>query len=304
MQKLFMVVYGIYGMVACLLVVGCATDDEFQLLETRSHKNIGVVSLLGDRAILSDRGLTVFNDKYTAVDVGSWGVDDSVEASLVKLINEGSKYSAHVIELSPEARAKREPARPDSELTISKEQVHELAADKAVHSVDLLLVIVSSSGREPAYNSVYRLFGYGLYYDQFDNISPYFYANVYFVDIASRQIIGERYIDGFIRTRIYAPLPESEMKAIEEEYSYAVRFGNEPPFVLREKLHPRHHKPEAFSNVDVREKQCLGNTMLKLISRSLPGFVTAAKIVSQDYPMVQAWDAYNQSTTYRKICDE
>lgn len=64
---------------------------------------------------------------------------------------------------------------------------------------------------------------------------------------------------------------------IQEEYSYAVRFGNERPFVLREKLHPTHHKSAALSNVDVREKKCLGKTMLKLIVRSLPGFVNAAK---------------------------
>lgn len=303
-RTLYWVVCCIFSIVGYLLVAGCATNDEYQLPETRLHRSIGVISLLGTRATLSDRGVTVFNDEYSKVEAGGWGVDALVESSLIKLINEGNRYSAHAVELSPEIRAKHESARPGSERTISRDHVQELAADKAAQTVDLLLLVVNSSGNEPSYNSSYRLFGYGFYYDQFDNISPYFYAKVYFVDVASRHVIGERDLNGFTRTRIYAPITESEKMAIEEAYSYAVRFGNEAPFILREKLHPRHHKPGAFAKIESHEKQCLGNTMLTLISRSLPGFVSSAKLVSQDYPLVKAWDAYNQSTTYRKICDE
>jgi hypothetical protein len=74
-----------------LLVAGCsglptAFDPPVAVYVSKGRRSIGVISTIGTKFVVQKVGVTVFGNEHSDVPIGTWGIDDAVNAKVASIL--------------------------------------------------------------------------------------------------------------------------------------------------------------------------------------------------------------------------
>lgn len=172
------------GLVACLLLVGCAVAPKLADNDKAKIKTVAVVSLIGEKFHRVHVGFMVLNHRYSEHAIDDWKLDDNAESLASGLLTRAG-YQAVPLTVDRRALLKVHTSQDHKPLDFDLVR-DELRAATAKQPVDAIVVLTKFRGEDAISNSNQLLEGVGLYSRGFGQrvqvIAPYAWYAVTVLD--------------------------------------------------------------------------------------------------------------------------